>query len=338
METAAASARPQRLIWLDTLKALGIFAVMFGHICTVQQVLDWLYTFHVPLFFIAGGILYRSRDILCDIRRRAFRILLPYLFFGVIIVLYYSFIERQWRDVDMNIADCFVGLLIGDMQHLGFHSHLWFLPCYFLTTVVYNVLYRLIKPAACRAVCAAACLAYVLLPIPSLPWGADRMLGFLGLFALGELSVSLDFIQKIQKLNIPAKLGCSAVLIALSVTLSLLHLTSGVMWIVCAVIGTAGFAALAMAIEKLPLLPSAGQMTLVILCIHGPIYRILIKLASMASGFPSDQIRASIPASLLIAAATLAICCGIYIILKKLLPWSIGLTPQKSKEPAHTDA
>lgn len=134
------------------MKAIGIFAVIFGHICTVQPVLDWLYTFHVPLFFIAGGVLFRPRDIFTDIRRRAFRIIVPYLFFGIIIAVYYSLIERPWREVDMSFTDCLAGLLIGDMKHLEFHSHLWFLPCYFLTTVVYNVLYRLINPAACRAV------------------------------------------------------------------------------------------------------------------------------------------------------------------------------------------
>lgn len=320
MDTAVIPAQSQRLKWLDRMKAMGIFAVIFGHICTVQSVLDWLYTFHVPLFFIAGGVLFRPRDILTDIRRRAFRILVPYLFFGIIIAVYYSFVERPWREVDMSFTDCLAGLLIGDMKHLEFHSHLWFLPCYFLTTVVYNALYRLTKPAACRAVCGAACLAYVFLPIPSLPWGADRMLGFLGLFALGEISADLGLTQKAQKLNTPTKLGGAAILIALSVVLSVLRFTSGIMWVVCALVGTAGFAFLAMAPEKLPLLSSVGRMTIVILCIHGPIYRIIIKLTSMTSGFPSEQIRADIPASLLIAAVTLAICCGVYHILKLILP------------------
>ena len=319
----------KRLQWLDILKFFGISAVILGHIYTFQPVLDWLYTFHVPLFFITGGIVFRPKKITDDIRARAFKILVPYLLFGVVIATYYAFLERQFREVDMSLTDCLLGLLIGDMEHLAFHSHLWFLPCYFLTSVVYNLLYRLVKPLACRLVCAATALAYVLLPIPSLPWGADRMLGFLGLFALGELTTEKCFAKKLEKLPAAVKITSAAVLTAVSITLSCLRLITGIMWIVCAVVGTAGFALLSMALEKARLPAAAGRMTIVILCIHGPVYRILIKLVSLVSGVSSDDLRGNILAALAFTAVTLAICCGIYIILSKILPWSVGIYPKK---------
>lgn len=320
----------KRLQWIDVLKFFGIVAVMFGHIYTGIPVLDWLYTFHVPLFFIAGGVVYRPRKIADDVKRRAFRIIVPYLIFGFIILLYYNFLERPYRDVNVSLADGLLGLVIGDMEHLEFHSHLWFLPCYFMTTVVYNILYKLIKPLGCGIVCGAASLIYVLLPIPSLPWGIDRMLGFLGLFALGNLFAARKLTDKAERLPLPAKLAAAAVLIALSVVLSALRLTSGIMWIVCAVIGTAGFAALSMAAEKASVLAATGKMTLVILCIHGPVYRVLIKLTSMALDIPPDNLRGNIFAALAVTAVTLTVCCAVYMLLAKLLPWSIGITPKKS--------
>lgn len=327
------SAPNDRLRWVDILKFFGIAAVAFGHIYQQENVLGWLYTFHVPLFFIVGGIVFRPRDILADIKRRAFRILLPYAFFGLLTVLYFCLIENRWRDISMSLTDCLAGLLIGDMQHLEFHSHLWFLPCYFLTAVVYNILYRLIKPVPCRIVCAACCIAYMLFPLPSLPWGADRALGFLGLFALGELAAGTGVLHRAERFNIPVKLTCAAVFLGISVTLYLLHLTSGLMWAVCAVVGTVGFAALSMALEKAPVLPAVGRMTLVILCIHGPIYRVLLKLVSMAAGSPTDTLRTDLLISLTVTAVTIAICCGIYKLLEKLMPWCIGLYPKQKAKP-----
>ena len=160
-----------RLKWVDILKSFGIFAVAFGHIYRQENVLCWLYTFHVPLFFIAGGIVFRPSEILRNIKRRAFRILVPYAVFGVLMALYFSLIEYRWRDISMSLPDCLLGLVIGDMDHLEFHSHLWFLPCYFLTAVAYNALYRLLRPLGCRLVCAGACVVYMLFRCHRFPGG-----------------------------------------------------------------------------------------------------------------------------------------------------------------------
>lgn len=328
------SERTDRYNWLDILKFFGIFLVAFGHIYTDEVVLQWLYTFHVPLFFIAGGIVYRPRSIAEDLKRRAYKILVPYAIFGVLILLYFCIIEYRFRDIDVGFIDGALGLLIADMDHLSFHSHLWFLPCYFITSVVYNILYKLLKPVGCGIVCAAATLAFVLFPIPSLPWGADRMCGYLGLFALGHLLAHKGLVEKVQSLHIAIKLISAAVLVGASAALSIFGLTEGVMWIVCAVIGTAGFAALSMSIDKARLLSAVGRMTLVALCIHGPIYRVLIKLVSMLLGTSTDAVRGNIFTVLAITAVTLAVCCIAYKLLEKLLPWSIGLTPKKTKKNA----
>ncbi len=323
--------KSSRYDWLDILKFFGIFAVMLGHITNQQAILYWLYTFHVPLFFIAGGVVYRERDIIDDLKKRFYKIIVPYLFFGIIILLYYYFIERPFRDVDVGLVDGFIGLVVGDMDHLSFHSHLWFLPCYFVTVVIYNLLYKFLKPLGCRIVCGVACLAYVLFPLPSLPWGIDKMCGFLGLFALANALTEKNLTEKAEQLPIWAKLVSAALLIAVSVVLSVLGLTDGIFWVVGAVVGTAGFAAISMCIDKAKVLSALGRMTLVMLCIHGPIYRIIIKLVSIVVDIPSDTIRNNILAALVITVVTVAICSIAYIILAKIMPWSIGL-PMKKRE------
>ena len=321
----------ERYRWLDILKFFGIFLVAFGHIYTNEEVLQWLYTFHVPLFFVAGGVVYRPREIWEDIRRRAFKILVPYFLFGLLILLYYYFIERQFRDVQVGFLQGLSGLFIGDMQHLEFHSHLWFLPCYFITSIVYNILYKLLKPIGCYIACGAATLAYALLPIPSLPWGIDRMCGFLGLFALGHIAAEKKLTEKAAALPVSAKLACAAVVIGISVALSIFGLTDGLLWIVCAIVGTVGFSLLSMAIDRANLIARIGGMNLLALCVHGPIYRVLLKIVSMLLDTTTDAIRADVLISLAVTAVTLAVCCAGHLLLEKIMPWSIGISPQKHR-------
>ena len=43
-----------RLRHLDILRGLGISFIVVGHITYDMTVLNWLYSFHVPLFFFAA--------------------------------------------------------------------------------------------------------------------------------------------------------------------------------------------------------------------------------------------------------------------------------------------
>lgn len=55
----------ERVIWVDLVKAIAMFLVVFGHLNTVadfgfpEQV---VYTFHMPLFFIVAGMFLKPLD------------------------------------------------------------------------------------------------------------------------------------------------------------------------------------------------------------------------------------------------------------------------------------
>lgn len=58
------------IIWLDYAKTLGIFLVIFGHslqgfpcweeVSFVKSLWDYIYLFHMPLFFVLSGYLFRN--------------------------------------------------------------------------------------------------------------------------------------------------------------------------------------------------------------------------------------------------------------------------------------
>lgn len=47
----------QRIGYLDIAKGIGILLMIFGHIDGGGVVQTWIYSFHIPLFFIVSGII-----------------------------------------------------------------------------------------------------------------------------------------------------------------------------------------------------------------------------------------------------------------------------------------
>ena len=111
----------ERMHWLDVVKGIGIILVVIGHIYSNRTVFNWLYSFHMPLFFIAAGLVYRKKPILDDIRRRIQSIVVPYFSLGGLVLIYWQLLERKFRDSDMSFANSFMGLLSGQYDNLGKH-------------------------------------------------------------------------------------------------------------------------------------------------------------------------------------------------------------------------
>ena len=175
--------RQNRIIWLDIMKGIGIILVVLGHVYNNGIVFRWLYSFHMPLFFFAAGFLYKKKPILADIKRRIQTIVVPYFCFGFLIFIYWVLIEHRFREVNYDPVKAFLGLFLGEYNTLDFNVHLWFLPCFFLTVVVYNVLINLTGKKITYLIIIVLSLIYALEPvlsfeIPNLPWGADRMCRF----------------------------------------------------------------------------------------------------------------------------------------------------------------
>ena len=93
---------PKRIDYLDTVKAVGIFLVFFGHIAgdlwpfgIKKAFLPWkfIYSFHMPLFFFLSGIFAKpaQRKITDTLKLKAQTRLLPVLFFGCIAIPFLIF-------------------------------------------------------------------------------------------------------------------------------------------------------------------------------------------------------------------------------------------------------
>lgn len=129
-----------RIEWLDIAKGIGIVLVVLGHIYTNNIVYNWFYSFHMPLFFFVSGYVYKKKRLLDDLIRRVQTILVPYFSFGILELTYWQFIERRFRTSNLSFGEAIIGLLCGQYETLDFNVHLWFLPCFFVSVILYNML------------------------------------------------------------------------------------------------------------------------------------------------------------------------------------------------------
>ena len=183
-----------RLSYIDILKGIGIILVVAGHVYMNSIAYNWFYSFHMPLFFFAAGWVYKERPIKTDLRKRAKSIIIPYFSFGFLILLYWQLFERHFRASELSFTQSLFGLLIGEQNYLDFNAHLWFLPCFFMLTVFYNILINACKRISNShktlltfLIAFTMTIIGIIRPLPALPWGIDRLFTYIIFFATGNI-------------------------------------------------------------------------------------------------------------------------------------------------------
>lgn len=72
-----------RIIELDIVRVIGVFLVVLGHLVNEHPIRMYIYAFHMPLFFLVSGMLYKAKNCLSDLR--IFRkYIIPALFFMIL--------------------------------------------------------------------------------------------------------------------------------------------------------------------------------------------------------------------------------------------------------------
>ena len=90
-------AQSSRLTALNSLRGFGIQLVVLGHTSQFAGLVHWIFSFHMPLFFIISGMLFHERQFLDSFKKKIARLLIPYLFFGIATFVYWALIERRLR-------------------------------------------------------------------------------------------------------------------------------------------------------------------------------------------------------------------------------------------------
>ncbi len=74
--------------WLDVAKGIAIILMVVGHTTIPHIASDFIYCFHMPLFFIASGFAsnYRKHSPLSYVKHKTYTIMLPFVSYSAIVI------------------------------------------------------------------------------------------------------------------------------------------------------------------------------------------------------------------------------------------------------------
>ena len=102
------------------------------------------------------------------------------------------------------------------------------------------------------------------------------------------------------------------------------------MWFVTAFIGVAAMILISQFINENRILQYFGRISLIVLCIHGPVYRIVVKIVSVPLHMGTDAVRENILLAMIVVVATMLICSVAYEVVIRIAPWMVGKKKQKA--------
>lgn len=182
----------QRIAWADMAKGYGILAIMVSHVFTGHPVSQWLFTFHVPLFFFLSGFLFREGKPLGSfLKGKVRRMLVPYFALALPIIPAEAAMSGPRAGFWDRTLELAAQVLI--QKRLW---PIWFLACLFLLEIIGYFLIRFIKNDRLLALAAVALgglgVAYAQGGGEVLPWNLDACFSVLPFFMAGYLLKKWD--------------------------------------------------------------------------------------------------------------------------------------------------
>lgn len=166
----------ERTQWIDWAKTIGIWLVVFGHIPGHHPaVSEFIYAFHMPLFFFISGYLAKSRSIAETAKSGVVRLLIPYAMFYVLTWLWwylFGFLRHpEWFSHLPAFQAALVQPLFGMLFGAGYGTSmsnminvpLWFLVGLFNVSVAFSLVNALKSwPMKCMGAVLMAGIPYAL--------------------------------------------------------------------------------------------------------------------------------------------------------------------------------
>ncbi len=329
--------------YLDIAKGIGIILVVIGHCPQVYNPLkQWIYAFHMPLFFIISGMVWNreshekrgffTRKFVVD---KLKRLIIPCYIWGVLYMMLDTVMNRSFSP--MKIAYLIYGSQSG-FSHAGSLTSLWFLPCMFIAVCLFEIVQQKLRKLEKRSIllfiiCVMCAMAGLFLPRISggYPWSID--VSFLALAFMMWGHLGRECIERIGERKVLAVLCAIACLGILTATFGLnlrnisinnadmagRYFGNPMLYLFDAITGSL-FILLVSELISGQLgkgLVELGKRTIPIFIIHKPIVQALNKVGTAISA-PSFVIA--------IISVAIAICISnlVYVGLRKLVPIVFG--------------
>ena len=194
---------------IDIAKGIGIFLMVMGHTTSNKIALQWIYSFHMPLFFFLSGIFHsQGKDYKEFLEKKVKSLLVPYFFFSIILFLFFLIVSKNIgfsAGENLSVKENFIGIFLANdvtgLSQMSWGGQLWFVPALFL---VENIYYFFCKfKEKIRVILAICCLILNVILSKfiniNIPWSWLTVLVAINFYTCGNLLKNI--ILKREKIN-----------------------------------------------------------------------------------------------------------------------------------------
>lgn len=265
---------------IDVTKGLGIIAVIVGHMMSTG---NWLFSFHMPLFFIFAGYFFKPKDIGATLKKDAVRLLVPYAVTAAAVVI-------GWAALALRDGEGFrLSWLVAAAYGCGSALHtsrylsqvpligaIWFLLALFWCKNFFNIVYQApLKNRGLAAVVWGTSVGAILLDtyVVNLPLAILPGLGGVFFYWIGFQLKRLDLLNNFRWwLEPPLYIAWLAAALLSAMSMVRCYYECFPLDVLGACGGTLLVYRISVLITKCPwvnrLLAWVGQNSLLILCVH----------------------------------------------------------------------
>ena len=131
----------KRIKWIDVCKGIGMILVILGHCAYFGGVLhNYIFTFHMPLFFLLSGLFFNANQIRNVVTRKAKSLILPYVSFSIL-GLIMTIAIPSWRN-NYSLKGFIYDIYMGSPDYINVSS-IWFLMCLFVTMLLMALILKI---------------------------------------------------------------------------------------------------------------------------------------------------------------------------------------------------
>lgn len=191
----------ERSLSIDAAKGLGITLMFLGHMQIGESLLAFIYSFHMPLFVIISGFLFRAdRPFCASLNRRAKALLLPYLYTNLAaLCVRFILLAKAGTFTISGAGGITAAQIKATILGMGFARNLftntesvgpvWFVPFLFCVYALYLLTEKICSNEFVKlvVVISMSALGYFIgTRVAFLPWSFDAALVALPLFYTGN--------------------------------------------------------------------------------------------------------------------------------------------------------
>lgn len=342
--------RPKnRLEWIDIARGFFILAIVIGHVFNDGAIRAWVFSFHVPAFFVVSGFCYRdSKDFRGWFSGKVRSIVVPYVSFSVLSIMIFALTELVMPKIgtllNCDIVNNVKVMLYGNSKPdiMRYNLPLWFLPCFFCVTMLTYGVEKVVQKLGAgiryftMAICAVMGGIISQSETLALPWHLETAISMLVWSEAGIVLRACSSGKHLLKCKKAWMIIVAFLLIAAGIVAAFFNnRVVGVrndrygilpLYYMAVICGTLGFMVLSKQINKNKLLEYIGQNSMVILVLHKfPILVFQELLPTTARLLDSPNTLTGI----LCGMAVLVVSTGGSLIageiIRRVCPWLLGM-------------